>query len=81
MCCMRRCAVPPRQASQHPRCVLHVTTMPRTRRDKSAAAAAKLGPAFTVGPKFKLSGVMVATSQPALWGFPEQAGQLEAGLG
>lgn len=39
------------------------------------------GVAFSVGHKFQLNGVMVATSEPALWGYPQQAGDLMSAVG
>jgi hypothetical protein len=64
------------QASQHPACRLRVRLVERGEGDEGAAAVAEKGPGWGVGHKVQLSGVMVAGSQPALWAYPGQAGDL-----
>ena len=39
------------------------------------------GAMYSIGHKFQLNGVMVATSEPALWGYPQQAGDLMQAVG
>lgn len=78
---------PPPQASQHPRCRVRVTLVRRQRGDKGAAAlaaalvAGKAWAADGLGSKFQLSGVMVTSSQPALWANPQQADALLEAVG
>ncbi|KAI3430755.1 hypothetical protein D9Q98_009167 [Chlorella vulgaris] len=63
-------------ASQHRRCRVRVTVVPRGADDEGAAAAKKKGRPWGVGFKVQLSGIMVASSQPALWAYPAQAGDM-----
>ncbi|KAL4855511.1 hypothetical protein ACK3TF_003849 [Chlorella vulgaris] len=63
-------------ASQHRRCRVRVTVVPRGPGDEGAAAAKKKGRPWGVGYKVQLSGIMVASSQPALWAYPAQAGDM-----
>ncbi|PRW60464.1 expressed protein isoform A [Chlorella sorokiniana] len=75
------------KVSQHPRCRLRIAITGRPPGDKGLAALraalqkAPPGATYSVGHKFQLNGVMVATSEPALWGYPQQAGDLMQAVG
>lgn len=74
-----------------PRRPLSTTCSPPRRGPTSHVAAPLRAPRRRVGPqararyslgnKFQLNGVMVATSEPALWGYPQQAGDLMEAAG
>lgn len=44
-------------------------------------AAGKVWAAQGLGYKMQLNGVMVASSRPALWGYPQQSNDLIAAVG